>query len=138
MDTPKKNDPKATQTVGDTTTPGPAPPTSGNLVTSGDATSGGSENSDHLEPKEPPTPTVKPALKKDRRKVNPPIKYGSYVLGTKLPQRDLEEKEVDKATKPAVVAKRLFYDRGMKNVGGGGGFVGGSWYVDCYGLGVKC
>ena len=111
MDTPKKNDPKVTQTVGNTTTPGPAPPTSDNtvpvvdLVTSGDAlgdpgaTGGDLKNSDHLEPKELPTPTVKPTLKRDRRKTNPPTKYDSYVIGTKLPQRDLIEKEADKSKK---------------------------------------
>ena len=62
MDTPKRNDPKDTQAVGDATTPGLAPPGSGNpvpvvdLATSGDAaggpeaTGGGSENSDHSVP----------------------------------------------------------------------------------------
>ena len=84
MDTPKKNDLKVTQTVGNTTTPGPAPPTLDNTVlvvdlatsedTPGDpgATGGGSENSDHLEQKETPTPSTKPTLRhRDRRKTNP-------------------------------------------------------------------
>ena len=110
MDTSKRDDPKDTQAVGDATILGLAPPTSGtvpveDLEISGDAlgdpgaTGDGSKNSDHIVPKEPATPSTRPTLKhRDRRKTNPPPKYDSYILNTKLHHRDLTKKVADKVT----------------------------------------
>ena len=101
MDASGKNNPKVPQAEGEIAVSGPSLPAGDNtvpqvdLTASGDAlenlgaTGGGLGSPDHLEPKEPPTPTVKPTLKRDRRKTNPPTKYDSYVIGTKLPQRNL-------------------------------------------------